>query len=145
MAATANDARSLAPEFIRRFDDLFWVDLPNLQDRAQVATVHLAKRKQDPEAFDLAEIAQATWGFTGAEIEKVVAAAIGRAWYEQRPVETADLLNAAAEIVPVCKTQADKLNELRAWAKVGARMAAEPIDAEPKDTSKAKRRFAALD
>ena len=145
VAATANDARSLAPEFIRRFDDLFWVDLPNLQDRAQVATVHLAKRKQDPAAFDLAEIAQATWGFTGAEIEKVVAAAIGRAWYEQRPVETADLLNAAGEIVPVCKTQADKLNELRAWAKVGARMAAEPIDAEPKDTSKAKKRFSSLD
>ena len=65
VAATANDARSLTPEFIRRFDDMFWVDLPNLQDRAQVTTVHLSKRKQDTEAFDLTEIAQATWGFTG--------------------------------------------------------------------------------
>src|SRR5207302_7547572 len=76
--ATANDVRQLAPEQIRqgRFSQVVFVDLPTPEDRADIFRVHLAKRGREPEAFDQAELAAASDGFSGAEIEAAVQAAL---------------------------------------------------------------------
>ena len=75
---TANDVRQLAPEQIRqgRFSQVVFVDLPSPEDRAEIFKVHLLKRNRDPEAFDLAELAQGSEGFSGAEIEAAVKGAL---------------------------------------------------------------------
>ena len=129
--ATANDVRSLKPELLRRFDDVFWVDLPNSSDRQQVLSVHLAKRQKDPAAFNLAAVADRTWGFTGAELEKVVKSAIEKAFFQKQTLTTAHLLSAASQIVPIGNTMGEKIAELRTWSQGRALEASEPLEPRP--------------
>src|SRR5205085_8018671 len=70
LIATANDIEALPPELLRkgRFDEIFFVDLPNLEARTQIVSIHLSKRKREPKKFDVAAIAEAADGFSGAEI-----------------------------------------------------------------------------
>src|SRR5262245_33158577 len=72
MVATANDIEALPPELIRkgRFDEIFFVDLPDAATRGRILEIHLARRKLDPKRFDLAVLTGATDGFSGAEIEQ---------------------------------------------------------------------------
>jgi ATP-dependent 26S proteasome regulatory subunit len=99
--ATANDVRSLRPELIRRFDDVFFVDLPNQADRSMIFEIHLSKRGRDPADFDLEALALETWGYTGAEIEKVVKSALERAFHDEKNMTNSTLLDAAGEIIPI--------------------------------------------
>src|SRR5256714_11406453 len=71
VAATANRIGSLPPELVRRgrFDEIFFIDLPATAERREIWRIHLAQRRRDPKTFDLAELAQRTEGFSGAEIE----------------------------------------------------------------------------
>ena len=131
VVATANDVRSLPPELLRkgRFDEVFWVDLPTAPERAQIAAVTLRQYKRDPEAVDLAAVARATDGFTGSEIAAIVPDALFAAFNDgEREITTADLLAAAATVVPLAKTAADKIDDLRAWAKGRARPASTPVE-----------------
>jgi len=134
IVATANDARSLKPEFIRRFDDIFWVDLPAAADRRSILSIHLARRGCDLSAFPaeaVERIVTVTWGYTGAEIEKVVKAAIRRAFFQHEPLATGHLLDAARAVIPVSRTMAEPIRELRLWAAERAILAAAPLEAEP--------------
>lgn len=117
VVATANDVRSLRPELLRRFDDLFFVGLPDEQDRADILRIHLAKRRRDPDAFDIASIAAHTNGYTGAELEKVVVKAMYGSWSRQRDVTTADLLSAIHQVVPIARTMEQQIAELIEWSK----------------------------
>lgn len=76
--ATSNDIAQLPPEFIRkgRFDEVFFVDLPKPEAREEIFRIHLRKRNQDPTRFELKVLAEATDGFSGAEIEQVVVGAL---------------------------------------------------------------------
>lgn len=116
--ATANDVSRLPPEFLRkgRFDEVFFVDLPNDEARAAIARIHLAKRKQDPAAFDIAAIVGATEGFSGAEIEQVVVAALYTALAETTHLTTGLLLHEAAFTRPLSETMAERVSALRGWA-----------------------------
>jgi SpoVK/Ycf46/Vps4 family AAA+-type ATPase len=78
VVATANDVQKLPPEFLRkgRFDEIFFVDLPDMETRGEVFRIHLGSRGQDPAGFDLAALARATDGFSGSEIEGVVVSAL---------------------------------------------------------------------
>jgi len=131
IVATANDVRALRPELLRRFDDIVWVDLPNAADRLEILNVHLSKRKQDSTKFDLSPIVDAVWGFTGAEIEKVVKAAIEFAFFEHEELSNAHLAKAAAQIIPISQTMTEKIQELRTWAKGRALVAGDPMDPRP--------------
>lgn len=127
--ATANDVSYLVnkmPEMLRRFDDLWWVDLPNKRERIEIAAIHLAKRSRKPADFDLEAIASATAEFTGAEIEKVIASALRACFVAGRDIATADVVAAAKSAVPVARTMGDNLTALRAWARTSARWASEP-------------------
>lgn len=137
--ATANDVRSLRPELLRRFDDVMWVDLPNAESRAEILDVHLSKRGHDSK-FDSGEyepVVTATWGFSGAEIEKVVKQAIEKAFFQGRDLTAADLLEAARRIVPVSVTMSDQINNLRGWATTRAIPASQPLEAKPASQAKA--------
>jgi len=121
--ATANDISGLPPELLRkgRFDEIFFVDLPNQDQRAEVLQIHLAKRGKA--AGDLGDIIPACADFSGAELEQVVIAAMFDAFDAGEEVSGAHLLRAATEITPLAVTMADRIGALREWAKTRARMA----------------------
>lgn len=127
VVATANDCSRLPPEFLRRFDALFFVDAPTTVERASIVAAALRAHGRDPAGFDCAAVAAATVDFTGAELAALVPAAM-LVGFEQgaRPITTADLLAEAAATVPQARQQGDKLAALRAWAAGRARLASAP-------------------
>lgn len=117
---TANDVRQLAPEQIRqgRFGAVVFVDLPSPADRADIFRVHLAKRRRPPEQFDLAALAEASDGFSGAEIEAAVKGALLDAFMDGgRSVATADVLRRVRSIRPTSEVKREEIEELRRWAR----------------------------
>jgi SpoVK/Ycf46/Vps4 family AAA+-type ATPase len=119
LIATANDIESLPPELLRkgRFDEIFFVDLPTLEARTQIAAIHLKKRGRQPEKFDLALIAEASAGFSGAEIEAAVISALFAAYSRRSELMTEDVIDALRSSPPLSVTMAERVAELRAWAK----------------------------
>lgn len=124
--ATANDVTQLPPELMRkgRFDELFFVDLPNRTERAQIVTAALKSHNRDWSVVDSFKVAEATEGFTGAEIAALVPEAMFIAFNDgKRPVVTDDLIEVAGGIVPLSQTKADVIKRLKDWAKGKARPA----------------------
>ena len=123
--ATANSIVELPPELVRkgRFDEIFFVDLPNLNERREIFAIHLRKRGRDPAAFDLAGLAKLGEGFSGSEIEQCLISAMYEAFTAGREVTTEDLSRALTETVPLSETLEEKIQELRDWAKNRARPA----------------------
>jgi AAA+ superfamily predicted ATPase len=117
IVATANDISSLRPELVRRFDETFFIDLPQPEERREILAIHLRKRGRKPSDFDLDAVVEATEDFTGAELEQVVQKAIRHAFEAGKDdVETDDLLAAAAATVPLSTTMAEGLQAMRQWA-----------------------------
>src|SRR6266852_6192910 len=117
-AATCNNVTVLPPELIRkgRFDELFFVDLPNTAERKQIFSIQLTKRKRNPTGYDLDRVAAAAKGFSGAEIESAVQTALYAAYSGKHELSTDDLLTALSSTVPLSTTRAEEIAELRAWA-----------------------------
>jgi SpoVK/Ycf46/Vps4 family AAA+-type ATPase len=118
MVATANVISRLPPELVRkgRFDELFFVDLPDAAVRADILRIHLLRRELQADSFDLAQLAQASEGFSGAEIEQVVVSALYAAQAQQQSVSQAMLLQAIHSTAPLSVVMAEDLDALRAWA-----------------------------
>lgn len=118
LVATANDVSALPPELMRkgRFDEIFFVDLPPAEVRQEILRIHLARRGQAPEAFDLAAVAEATDGFSGAELEQLVVAALYETLASDATLTNAQLLREAAATRPLSQVMGDKIEALRAWA-----------------------------
>ncbi|BDG08066.1 AAA family ATPase [Anaeromyxobacter paludicola] len=125
VVATANDVTRLPPELLRRgrFDELFFVDLPDLEARREILSLHLARRGRDPAAYELPRIAELCADFSGAELEQVVVGALHRAFSFQRELETSDLRRLAQELVPLFVTYEEQIKALREWARGRARTA----------------------
>lgn len=123
--ATANDISHLPPELLRkgRLDDIFFVDLPTEEERIDMFRIHLKRRGRNPEKFDTAELARLSDGFSGAEIEEVVIAALFDAFSQRSDVDTEILKRSVGETVPLSKTMPEELNRLRTWAVGRARLA----------------------
>jgi len=119
VAATCNNVTVLPPELIRkgRFDELFFVDLPNQAEREQIFAIQLKKRKRNPAEFDLERVSAAARGFSGAEIESAVQTAMYAAFAQKQDVSTQGLLDALSGTVPLSTTRAEEIQDLRAWAK----------------------------
>jgi MoxR-like ATPase len=117
--ATANDIEALPPELLRkgRFDEIFFVDLPNLEARAQIFAIHLKKRKRDPQKFDLDALAEASDGFSGAEIEQAIVGALYDAFAEKTELTTKHVLNALEQSPPLSVTMAERVAALREWSR----------------------------
>jgi SpoVK/Ycf46/Vps4 family AAA+-type ATPase len=119
VVATANDVQRLPPEFLRkgRFDEVFFVDLPDADTRGEIFRIHLTAREQPAEAFPLAELAAASPGFSGSEIEQAVVSSLYGAFAEQRALTAESLLDEIARTKPLSVTMAEPIARLREWAK----------------------------
>ena len=118
VAATANRIHLLPAEIIRkgRFDQVFFVDLPNEEERKQIFAIHLKKAKQDAGKFDLVFLAKATVGWNGAEIENAVMSAVVDAYAENRSLTEDDLYRMISATVPLAVTMEEQIKQIRSWA-----------------------------
>ncbi len=123
--ATANDISHLPPELLRkgRLDEIFFVDLPDEEERHEIFRIHLLKRDRDPQGFDLPALARASEGFSGAEIEEAIISALFDAFSQQTKLDTEVIQVNLAETVPLSKTMNEELNRMRNWAVGRARPA----------------------
>ena len=118
LVATANDIEALPPELLRkgRFDEIFFVDLPGAEAREAIFAIHLRKRGRDPGAFDLDALSAATAGYSGAEIEQAVVAALHAAYDAGGEPTTDSVLACAAASPPLSVTMGERIEALRQWA-----------------------------
>ncbi len=125
VVATANDISRLPAEFLRkgRFDEIFFVDLPDAATRAEIFQIHLENRGKESESFDLERLSAATHGFSGSEIEEVVVSSLYSAFSDGGALTTESLLKEATGTVPLSVSRAEYVDELRAWARKRARPA----------------------
>ena len=128
VVATANNISMLPPELLRkgRFDEIFFVDLPNEEDRQSIWSIHLSKMGQDPNKFYVDKLAKESMGFNGAEIEECVKEAMFSAYTENPDnpqLKVVHLLNAIKETVPLSTTMRDQIDFLRKWSKTRAKQA----------------------
>lgn len=127
LIATANDVTALPPEMLRkgRFDEIFFVDLPDLAERESIFAIHLKKRNRDPLKFDLQKLGKETKGFSGAEIEQVVVAALYTSFDGDRELTQEDLVKECEALVPLSVMMAEDISELREWAQLRTRPSSE--------------------
>ena len=125
MAEATNNSSMLKRLLLRkgRFDEIFFVDLPDMHERLEVLDIHLRRRGRNPQDFDLTLLVEETEMFSGAELEQVIISALFHAFSESRPLDITDLVEASREIVPLAYTMDDQLKDLREWARPRARRA----------------------
>ncbi|MBK5260083.1 MAG: AAA family ATPase [Thermoanaerobaculia bacterium] len=118
VVGAANDLNRLPPELLRkgRFDEIFFVDLPDESERASIFAVHLRLRKQDPARFDLAKLAAESQGFSGAEIEQGVVSALYRSLHAKSPLTSDGIVEALHATTPLSVTRAEDIEAIRANA-----------------------------
>ena len=118
VVATANDISQIPPELLRkgRFDEIFFVDLPDARERMDIIGIHLCRRKQDPSQFNLLTLVEATDGFSGAEIEQAVISALYHALYLNKPLDTTLMLEKIHSMIPLSVSRREALQHLRAIA-----------------------------
>ncbi|MFN3712540.1 MAG: AAA family ATPase [Alcanivoracaceae bacterium] len=117
LVATANEIDRLPPELIRkgRMDEIFFVDLPSADVREDIFGIHLRLRDQEPQRFDLTMLADASEGFTGAEIEQAIVSALYNARARALALSSALLLEEIGSTVPLSITMAERIAALRHW------------------------------
>lgn len=127
--ATANRVERLPGEFLRkgRFDEIFFVDLPNSEERKEIFKIHLSKRRREIARFDLEQLANVCDGFSGAEIEQALVAAMYEAFAQDREFTQLDIIAAIKSTLPLSKTMTEQVTALRDWARQRARPAASSV------------------
>lgn len=125
LVATANNVMQLPAELIRkgRLDELFFVDLPSAPVREDIFRIHLSSRELAVDRFDLPALAAASDGFSGAEIEQAVVSAFYSAAARQEEVVNTHVLAALTETAPLSVVMAERIENLRSWARERAVMA----------------------
>jgi SpoVK/Ycf46/Vps4 family AAA+-type ATPase len=118
VAATANRIHLLPAEIIRkgRFDQVFFVDLPNEEERKQIFAIHLKRNRCDVSRYDLVFLSKATVGWNGAEIEQAVVSAVVDAYADKREVTEDDLYRMISATVPLAVTMEEQIKAIRSWA-----------------------------
>ncbi len=121
--ATANNIHTLPPELLRkgRLDEIFYVDLPNPDERAEIFRIHLSRRHRTAEGLDMARLMLLSEGFSGSEIEQAVVAAMFEAFDQGRDVSTGDLERVLTQSVPLSRTMKEEIDRPRRWAADRAR------------------------
>jgi SpoVK/Ycf46/Vps4 family AAA+-type ATPase len=136
--ATANDVSMLPPELLRkgRFDEIFFVDLPGADERADIFRIQIEKVnrrsriQRDPGTFDVDAIVSGSQGYSGAEIEQAVTSALYDAFEQGEDLTTARVLRSLAEQVPLSFTMKEKIDAMREWADGRARRASPGVEAD---------------
>ncbi|TVU55309.1 MAG: AAA family ATPase [Arthrospira sp. PLM2.Bin9] len=127
--ATANRVERLPGEFLRkgRFDEIFFVDLPTKEERQAIFDIHLSKRRSDIDRFDIDQLSTISEGFSGAEIEQALVAAMYEAFAQDREFTQLDIIAAIKATLPLSKTMKEQVTALRDWARQRARPAASSV------------------
>lgn len=127
--ATANRVERLPGEFLRkgRFDEIFFVDLPTSEERQDIFRIHLSKRRSDTSRFDIEQLAKVSDGFSGAEIEQALIAAMYEAFAQEREFTQLDIIAAIKSTLPLSRTMTEQVTALRDWARQRARPASASI------------------
>ena len=123
--ATANDVRLLPPEMVRkgRFDEIFYVDLPAGDERADIWRIHLAKRNRNPDDFDIDMLVSFSDRLSGPEIEQAVIDGLYEAFDQGRPLQTEDIVDVLNQTIPLSTMMDEEIDRLRNWAQNRARPA----------------------
>jgi SpoVK/Ycf46/Vps4 family AAA+-type ATPase len=118
VVATSNAIDQLPPEMVRkgRFDEIFFIDLPDAEERQEIFRIHLARRKRDPKTFDLVALAAAADGFSGAEIEQAVVSSLYTAFSGGTELATSHVVEELQATRPLSVTRGESIAALRAWA-----------------------------
>ncbi len=118
LIATANDVSALPPELLRkgRFDEIFFIDLPNPAARRSIFEIHLRRRDRDPDLFDLDELSRESDGYAGAEIEQAIKSAIYEAFSRNTLLSTKMIVAALRGSPPLSVTMSEKIDALRQWS-----------------------------
>ncbi len=129
VVATANDVSQLPPEMLRkgRWDELFFVDLPNQSEREAIWKIQIAKYERDPKDFDIVQLAKATEGLTGSEIEALFIDSLFQAFGDDKEPTDLAIAQVLTDFVPLSQTMAEQIVGLRSWAKGRARFATSPL------------------
>jgi SpoVK/Ycf46/Vps4 family AAA+-type ATPase len=122
LAATSNNISALPPEMLRkgRFDEIFFVDLPNRAIRQSLFSLHLKKRGRDSGAFDLTKLAATSDGFSGAEIEQSIISGLYSAFALKQQLSTEILLTELTATQPLSVTRSEDIASIREWARTRA-------------------------
>ncbi len=136
--ATANDVSQLPPELLRkgRFDEIFFVDLPNREERRAILEIHISRRGRAPSSYDLRKLVEASAGYSGSELEEVLVTALYNAYDEgqgETDITTDGILAAMREVIPLSQTMRERLAGMREWAKSRARRASPPDEGSGAD------------
>ena len=128
VVATANDVTQLPAELLRkgRFDELFFVDLPNHEEREAIWRIQMRKFGRTPDKYDVATLAKATEGLTGSEIEQLFIDALHEAFSRRDEPSDLSIAVVLSELVPLSKLMSEQIEALRKWAKGRARLATKP-------------------
>nr|YP_010903010.1 hypothetical protein P4C74_pgp169 [Hypnea pseudomusciformis]WCH55064.1 hypothetical protein [Hypnea pseudomusciformis]WCH56657.1 hypothetical protein [Hypnea pseudomusciformis] len=122
VVATANDVLSLPSEMLRkgRFDEIFFLNLPNLQEREMIFQIHLMKvRPLTWKQYNINHLSKLTNSFSGSEIQQSIIEAMNNAFYEKRDFNNNDIINAISDIIPLAFTDHAKIESMQEWAKLG--------------------------
>lgn len=118
--ATSNSPFNLPPEIMQRFEKTFFVDLPQMKERAEIFGIQIQAVKRDPAAYNLMELAKATEGYVGREIRTIVREALTVAFDEDTEMTIDHMLAEARRMTPMSEQKKEKIEELRGWAKKNA-------------------------
>ena len=133
VVATANDIYALPPELLRkgRFDEIFFLDLPTVDERREIFSVHLLKRRRIPEDYDLEQLAAASEGYVGSELEQAIIDAMYLGFDDgQREFTTNDIMRSLQRQVPLSVSQRENIAALRSWLTEGRARSASFAEAE---------------
>jgi len=133
VVATANNVNILPPEFLRkgRFDEIFFIDLPNKKERREIFDIHLTRRNRDTSSFNLDTLVEKSNKFSGAEIESAIISALFDAYEEKlnnrnTDLKTQHILKSLEKLVPLSTFMKDEIEKMRKWASKRTRPASEP-------------------
>jgi SpoVK/Ycf46/Vps4 family AAA+-type ATPase len=133
VVATANDITSMPPELLRkgRFDEIFFLDLPTEEERCEILSVHLRKRKRIPEDYDIHLLATCSHGYVGSEIEQAIIDAMYLGFNDgPREFTTQDVKESLRRQVPLSVSQKENIDALREWLRQGRAQSASFHEAE---------------
>jgi SpoVK/Ycf46/Vps4 family AAA+-type ATPase len=120
--ATCNDPKALHPALMRagRFDEVFYVDLPNEGEREEIFRIHIAKYKRNPDDYKVKYFATLTDGYSGAEIEECIKDAMNDAYFKESELTNDYIAKAIASRVPESKSRKEEFDELKTWGTANA-------------------------
>lgn len=118
VVATANNIQEMPPELVRkgRFDEIFFVDLPDGDTRRTILTIHLRNREHNPATFDLDSLARSSSGFSGAELEQAVVSALYAAHARNEELASQHVLAEIEATRPLSIVMRERIDALRDWA-----------------------------